>query len=240
MSLELILKGTLVIGAGLSHNYGLTPPTAHTPKDAKTIYRGQYFETMVMIWAIATRVVAMTLSVCHVFVMVAVEFPGHASPEIFGTICPYPSSKIQTLRNLSVSFALSVCVMILGALLWGWYFITLGRLFTYRIAVTSNHVLVTSGPYAYVRHPSYTGVFLMLGSAAFTYIFSHGNYIAECGIGLTPWKWLIYYWMTCSAYSLISLRNRGKVEDELMKTTFGEEWLKYKEKVPFSFIPYIV
>ncbi|KAJ6534586.1 hypothetical protein DFH09DRAFT_992954 [Mycena vulgaris] len=239
MSLELIFKGALVLAAGFSHNYGLTPPTAHTPKDAQTIYRGQFFETMVLIWAVATRVIAMTLSVFHVIVMLAVEFPGHSSPTVFGAICPHTSSNIHPLSSLSISFALGTFFMVLASVLRGWCFITLGRLFTYRVAVTPNHVLVTSGPYAYVRHPSYTGVLLMLASAAFTYLFSPGNYVSECGIGLTPWKWLIYYWMICSAYSVISLRKRGKVEDHLMKNTFGAEWLEYREKVPFSFVPYI-
>ncbi|KAJ7097292.1 hypothetical protein B0H15DRAFT_764295, partial [Mycena belliarum] len=155
-------------------------------------------------------------------------------------LCPHPSSNVHMLKGMSISFTLGVCAMILAALLRGWCFITLGRLFTYRVTVVSNHVLVTDGPYAYVRHPSYTGVFLMLGSAGFTYMFSHGNYVTECGIGLTPWKWIGYYWMIASAYSLVSLRQRGKVEDHLMRATFGQEWVRYREKVPFSFVPYIV
>ena len=56
MLIEVFSKGALVIVAGLSHNYGLTPPTAHTPKNATTVYRGQYFETMVLAWAVASRV----------------------------------------------------------------------------------------------------------------------------------------------------------------------------------------
>ncbi|KAF7378340.1 Protein-S-isoprenylcysteine O-methyltransferase [Mycena sanguinolenta] len=203
MSLAVFFKGILLIIAGLSHNYGLTP------KDIKTVYHGQFFETMVLIWAVATRIVAMTLSTFHVIVMVALDFPQHISPAIFETLCPYPSTSIDTLRDLTTTFVLGVFVMVLASLLRGWCFHTLGRLFTYRVAVTSNHILVTSGPYAYVRHPSYTGVFMMLASAAFTYLLSHGNYIGERGIGFTPWKWLIYYWVICVAYSVISLRKRG-------------------------------
>ncbi|KAF7335624.1 Protein-S-isoprenylcysteine O-methyltransferase [Mycena venus] len=239
MSLELFLKSILIITAGLSHNYGLTPPTAHTPTNAKTIYRGQFFETTVLAWALATRVIVMTLSILHVIVMVALETAGRTTHPFLGTLCPHPSSSIHTLRDFTTTFALGVFVMVLASLIRGWCFTTLGRQFTYRVAVTSNHVLVTSGPYAYVRHPSYTGVFVMLASAAFTYLGSHGNYISECGIVLTPWRWLIYTWIACSAYSVISLRKRGKVEDELMETTFGAEWLRYKEKVPFSFVPYV-
>lgn len=56
MILELSIKSFLVLLAGLSHNYGLRPPYPPTPKDASKVYRGQHFETMVLVWAFATRV----------------------------------------------------------------------------------------------------------------------------------------------------------------------------------------
>ncbi|KAJ7712049.1 hypothetical protein B0H16DRAFT_1391764 [Mycena metata] len=239
MPLDFVLKGVLVIAAGLAHNYGLKPPTGHTPEHAKAVYRGQYFERMVFIWALATRVVAMALSVFHILVMVDAEFPRQIPPPILELICPYPTQSIHTLRHLNVSFALGVSVMVLASLLRAWCFNTLGRLFTYRVAITSNHVLVQTGPYAYVRHPSYTGVFLMLPSAAVTYLLSPGNYVAECGIGLTPWRWLIIYWVVCCLYSVIALVKRGSVEDRMMEAAFGDEWRKYREKVPSAFVPYV-
>ena len=39
---------------------------------------------------------------------------------------------------------------------------TLGRFFQYRIEVQPDHHVVTGGPYRYVRHPSYTGVALVV------------------------------------------------------------------------------
>ena len=39
---------------------------------------------------------------------------------------------------------------------------TLGRFFTYDVTIQPGHRVVTSGPYRWVRHPSYTGGLLGL------------------------------------------------------------------------------
>lgn len=60
-----------------------------------------------------------------------------------------------------------------GLLLWAtggalllWAQRTLGRFMTIQIAVAKDHELVTVGPYARIRHPTYTGaIFLTFGIA---------------------------------------------------------------------------
>ncbi|KAF8894854.1 hypothetical protein BD779DRAFT_1669303 [Infundibulicybe gibba] len=240
MAQKFAIRIFLILAGGFSHHYGLSPPRPPVPKDASTVYRGQHFETMVLIWAFLTRLIAISLAVSHTIVALAMRFPSPNSPAIMAAFCPYPSSTLGALGELSPSFILGAAFMILACMLRAWCFTTLGRLFTYLITVVPDHVLVTSGPYAYVRHPSYTGVVLMLASAAFTHLFSHGNYIRECGIMMTPWKWLVWYWVGCVLFSVVSLRNRGKVEDGLMRKTFGKEWLEYRNNVPYSFIPYVI
>ncbi|HMG05340.1 MAG TPA: isoprenylcysteine carboxylmethyltransferase family protein, partial [Chthoniobacterales bacterium] len=42
-----------------------------------------------------------------------------------------------------------------------WYSIVhLGRFFTVDVAIAADHQLIDTGPYRYVRHPSYTGALL--------------------------------------------------------------------------------
>jgi protein-S-isoprenylcysteine O-methyltransferase Ste14 len=43
-----------------------------------------------------------------------------------------------------------------------WSIAALGPLFQYRIKVQPGHRVVTDGPYRYVRHPSYSGIALVL------------------------------------------------------------------------------
>jgi protein-S-isoprenylcysteine O-methyltransferase Ste14 len=50
----------------------------------------------------------------------------------------------------------------LGVGLRAWSIATLGRFFQYRIQVQAGHRVVTAGPYRYVRHPSYSGLALVL------------------------------------------------------------------------------
>ena len=38
----------------------------------------------------------------------------------------------------------------------------MGSMFTFDMSIRNNHKLVTSGPYAIVRHPGYTGVMLVV------------------------------------------------------------------------------
>jgi protein-S-isoprenylcysteine O-methyltransferase Ste14 len=53
-----------------------------------------------------------------------------------------------------------------GIGLRAWSIVTLGRFFQYRIRVQPGHQVVTSGPYRYVRHPSYTGIAMVLAGIA--------------------------------------------------------------------------
>lgn len=53
-----------------------------------------------------------------------------------------------------------------GGALVLWASRSLGRFMTIQIAVAKNHELVTVGPYAQIRHPTYTGaIFLTVGIA---------------------------------------------------------------------------
>src|SRR5215470_10344457 len=47
-----------------------------------------------------------------------------------------------------------------------WSIVTLGRFFQYQIKVQPGHRVVTSGPYRFVRHPSYTGIAMVLAGIA--------------------------------------------------------------------------
>jgi len=54
----------------------------------------------------------------------------------------------------------ALTLMLVGLLVRSWAVETLGRYFTWNVDVQDDQPLVRSGPYALVRHPSYTGALL--------------------------------------------------------------------------------
>jgi protein-S-isoprenylcysteine O-methyltransferase Ste14 len=79
----------------------------------------------------------------------------------------------------------------------------------------ASHQLVTSGPFAIVRHPMYTGLFLAALGSLLIY---------------PTWTTLLF---ACFA-PLISVRARR--EEAALVVEFGEEWREYCKRVP-AFIP---
>ncbi|KAG0325282.1 hypothetical protein BG004_003255, partial [Podila humilis] len=66
-------------------------------------------------------------------------------------------------KNLNVIKAwqvVALVVALLSHLLRVWAVSTLNYFFTYRITIRPQHKLVNTGPYTFIRHPSYTGLFI--------------------------------------------------------------------------------
>jgi hypothetical protein len=59
-----------------------------------------------------------------------------------------------------------VVLIAAGIGLRAWSIATLGRFFQYQIQVQPGHQVVTDGPYRCVRHPSYSGIALVLTGIA--------------------------------------------------------------------------
>ncbi|HKP89276.1 MAG TPA: isoprenylcysteine carboxylmethyltransferase family protein [Thermoleophilaceae bacterium] len=69
--------------------------------------------------------------------------------------------------------AVGLALMVAGMALRAWSVRTLGRFFTVTVDVTDDQRVVDSGPYALLRHPSYTGmliVYLGIGAALDSWI----------------------------------------------------------------------
>ena len=66
-----------------------------------------------------------------------------------------------------LAIAFTTCV--LGWALRQWAVVTLGRWFTVDVAIREGHALVTTGPFARVRHPSYTGLIAMFVGWSITF-----------------------------------------------------------------------
>ncbi len=89
-----------------------------------------------------------------------------------------------------------------------WSIVTLGRFFQYSIRIQSGHTVVTTGPYRFVRHPSYTG--LSLGVA---------GYALACG---DVWSLL-----AAAALAGAGLTVRIRVEERQLAESLGADYATF-------------
>jgi len=92
-----------------------------------------------------------------------------------------------------------------------WAVMTLGKLFTMHISIEPGHVVVCSGPYRFVRHPSYLGALILYLSAA---IFLHAWYTVLGGMLVLPFAFL----------------RRIHYEEARLLGEFGSEYAAYQRK----------
>ncbi len=113
-------------------------------------------------------------------------------------------------------FGAGIAVIVVGAALRLWAITTLGRWFTYDVRVTEGQPVVQSGPYRWVRHPSYTGVLLVLYGVGLTF----GNWLALLCIVVLP---------------TIGLVGRIRVEEAALLSRIGEPYQRYSQGRPRLF-----
>ncbi len=123
-----------------------------------------------------------------------------------------------------------------GALRWACYR-TLGSLFTFELTLREDHRLVTSGPYAFVRHPSYSGVVLGVVGTLLVH-FGPGSWWARAGwMGTFQGQAYALCWCAMEAYVLSSILCRAPTEDAFLRKQFGAEWDAWAARVPYRVIP---
>ncbi|THH09142.1 hypothetical protein EW146_g8772 [Bondarzewia mesenterica] len=134
-------------------------------------------------------------------------------------------------------FLVGWAALVLSGALRLWCYLTLGRMFTYEVTIREGHELVTRGPYAYVRHPSYAGVaFGVLGTLLLH--FGPGSWFYDGGwFGTRSGLLYSVFWACMEAYVLISIMMRCPKEDELLMDQFRDEWKAWAEKVPYRICP---
>jgi protein-S-isoprenylcysteine O-methyltransferase Ste14 len=113
----------------------------------------------------------------------------------------------------------------------------MGKHFTSELTVLKGHKLITSGPYSYVRHPSYAGYHISVAGIVIWYT-AQGSWLRESEIYKKPLAWLVI--APVMAYILmvsLMMFRRMRKEDEMLKKGFGEAWDKWARQVPNQLFP---
>ncbi len=113
-----------------------------------------------------------------------------------------------------------IIITLSGMFLRYWAVCTLGPFFRTVIVVLKDQPIIKTGPYKWIRHPSYTGAILIFSGLAITL----GNLI-----GL-----IIVNVLVSTGYYL-----RILIEEQVLLSSFGQEYMDYiketKKLVPFIY-----
>ena len=95
----------------------------------------------------------------------------------------------------------------------------LGKEWSVTARLVEGHKLVTVGPYSFVRHPIYTGMFGML---------------LATGLAISCWMALVLGVLIFAIGTAIRVRS----EEKLLREAFGAQFEDYTQRVP-AVIPYL-
>lgn len=111
--------------------------------------------------------------------------------------------------------------------------------FTFQLAVREDHKLITDGPYSYVRHPSYLGA-LMVSLGALLMNYGRGSFWFEHGFTeRSLWVWLGVADVALKYVFYSGAVKRCKLEDDVLKAHFQEQWIKWSKKTPYRMVPFV-
>jgi protein-S-isoprenylcysteine O-methyltransferase Ste14 len=112
---------------------------------------------------------------------------------------------------------MGLALVIAGLLFAIWARVHLGGNWSGTVTIKQGHELIRSGPYAYVRHPIYTGLLAaLLGTTA-----ASGTVHAAVGLAIIA----------------VALVRKLRIEEAFMREIFPDAYQRYSAEVP-ALIPF--
>jgi protein-S-isoprenylcysteine O-methyltransferase Ste14 len=130
-----------------------------------------------------------------------------------------PSDRLSLplLPHRPLIYAVGLALLVLGLAFTVWARLHLGRNWSGTVTLKEGHELIRSGPYAYVRHPIYTGLLVaLLGSAV-----ACGELRAMIGLSVVAGAFI----------------RKLRIEERLMREIFPGQYQRYCAQVP-ALVPF--
>src|SRR5664280_690994 len=125
-------------------------------------------------------------------------------------ICALPAFRFAGFQSPVVFWA-GIVAMFSGFLLRHWSISILGKYFRTTVELEKDHKVVQTGPFRYIRHPSYSGMILFC-----------------IGYGLVAQNWLSL--IAAVLFPTVSLLYRIKIEEAALVQGIGVEYEQYQQK----------
>jgi protein-S-isoprenylcysteine O-methyltransferase Ste14 len=107
--------------------------------------------------------------------------------------------------------AIGLAMMWLGLAVRAWAIATLGKSFRTTVEVEPGQAVISTGPYARIRHPSYTGLLLIV-----------------LGVGLAVGEWASL--IICALLPLAAVLLRIRVEEAELVRVLGDSYVEYERR----------
>jgi protein-S-isoprenylcysteine O-methyltransferase Ste14 len=130
----------------------------------------------------------------------------------------FSQAAIATLPEWT--FYLGITLMISGIVLRQWSIALLGRFFSVLVSVQDGQTIIRKGPYRFVRHPSYTGLLLIM---------------TGIGFGVQSWEAVIILILIFG----IVFGYRIYIEEKALVAQFGPEYTEYMKSTKML-IPFVL
>ncbi|KAK7189264.1 hypothetical protein PSPO01_04851 [Paraphaeosphaeria sporulosa] len=234
------LYALTVIHAGYLIQLSFRQPSTKTVKTPS--------ESWIM-WMVASplgtsfaRIVTLIIAIHHATVSLA-KFSNALprSDDVLLYSCATPAYLDPELFTWSPHTFATLALLYTGSYVRFSAYAELGTNFTYRLAKPDQ--LVTSGLYAYVRHPSYTGLLAVL--MAMYSLFFRQRGLPSCSTPLVSERLVEEAWVGYAiaviGFSVpiwLFMVKRVKEEEKMMEMEFGQKWKEYCERTK-KFIPFV-
>jgi len=113
-----------------------------------------------------------------------------------------------------------ILLMVAGIVLRQWSIAILGSFFSVVVSIQEGQTIVRSGPYRFIRHPSYTGTLMTM---------------AGIGLAVQSWGALLMLLIVCS----LVYRYRIEIEEKALVEQFGSDYVAYMHETKML-IPFIL
>jgi len=225
MIMESLLKVLLILSSAIALHVSFT--TENVPSN-KEVVRQTFNE-----W-IFTRLVRYAFPTIKAFYWV-VSF---AEIAIIVLHLTDPDS-VPIIRDTPINFpfVFGTALAVTGGLIRWWCYRTLGRFFTFQLSIREGQHIVTTGPYAVIRHPAYTAGMVEI----FGILIVHGstNSWLRCSgvLDIPGLNVIVAVWLAEITLLMTSVMFRVSQEDQILKSAFRSEWERWAEAVRYRLIP---
>ncbi|KAI0086918.1 hypothetical protein BDY19DRAFT_316197 [Irpex rosettiformis] len=143
------------------------------------------------------------------------------------------------LMRITPTFVACISIIAAAALIRLACYRALKHMFTFELSIKKDHRLITNGPYAFVRHPSYTAIIahkvasLMIQLGPGSWWYESGYWGSPLGISLAL-AWIALRWKV-----ILFFFDRVGKEDQVLREEFGKEWEEWRKRTPYKLVPLV-